>query len=58
MVHGLKQIIELNNHAYPVEMAVKEGIIKPVPALVQLSEEQLDQLKKLGYIVDEPDLSF
>ena len=57
MVHGLKQIIELNNHAYLVEMAIKEGIIEPVPATVQLTEEQLDRLKKLGYRIDVPEPS-
>jgi hypothetical protein len=54
MVHGLNQIIELNNHAYLVEMAIKEGIIEPVPATVKLTQEQLDQLKRLGYAVDDP----
>lgn len=56
MVHGLKQIIELNEHAYLVEMAVKEGIIEPVPVTVQLTQEQLDQLEKLGYSIDDPNL--
>ena len=58
MVHGLKQIIELNHHAYLVEMAIKEGIIKPVPVTTRLTEEQLNQLRKLGYDVDTPDGSF
>lgn len=58
MVHGLKQIIELNHHAYLVEMAIKEGIIEPMPATVRLTEEQLNQLRKLGYNVDTPDVSF
>ena len=58
MVHGLNQIIELNNHAYLVEMAIKEGIIEPVPATVKLTEEQLNLLRKLGYNVYTPDLSF
>ena len=55
MVHGLKQIIELNHRAYLVEMAIKEGIIKPMPVTVRLTEEQLNQLRKLGYNVDAPD---
>ena len=55
MVHGLKQIIELNNHAYLVEMAIKEGLIEPVPATVRLTEEQLDELRRLGYAIDGPD---
>ena len=55
MVHGLKQIIELNNHAYLVEMAIKEGLIEPMPATVQLTEEQLNELRRLGYTVDDPD---
>jgi hypothetical protein len=58
MVHGLNQIIELNNHAYLVEMAIKEGLIEPVPATVKLTEEQLNLLRKLGYNVDTPNLSF
>jgi len=58
MVHGLKQIIELNNHAYLVEMAIREGIIRPVPVTAKLTEEQLGQLRKLGYNVDTPDGSF
>jgi hypothetical protein len=58
MVHGLKQIIELNHNAYLVEMAIKEGIIEPVPATVRLTKEQLNQLRKLGYNVDTPDLPF
>ena len=58
MVHGLKQIIELNHHAYLVEMAIKEGIIEPMPATVMLTEEQLSQLRKLGYNVDIPDILF
>jgi hypothetical protein len=58
MVHGLKQIIELNHNAYLVEMAIKEGIIEPVPATVRLTKEQLSQLRKLGYNVDTPNLSF
>jgi hypothetical protein len=49
MVHGLKQIIELNNHAYQVEIAIKEGIIDPVPATVRLTKKQLDELRRLGY---------
>lgn len=57
MVHGLRQIIELNNHAYLVEMAVKEGIIEPMPATVQLTKEQIDELRRLGYAVDDPNLS-
>ena len=58
MVHGLDQIIKLNHHAYLVEMAIKEGIIKPVPVTTRLTEEQLNQLRKLGYDVDTPDGSF
>jgi hypothetical protein len=58
MVHGLKQIIELNHHAYLVEMAIKEGIIKPMPVTVKLTQEQLNRLRKLGYSVDTPDLAF
>jgi len=54
MVHGLKQIIELNNHAYLVEMAIKEGLIEPMPATAQLTEEQLNELRRLGYAVDNP----
>lgn len=54
MVHGLNQIIELNNHAYLVEMAIKEGIIDPVLATVHLTEEQLKELKQLGYAIDKP----
>ena len=57
MVHGLNQMIKLNNHAYLVEMAIKEGIIEPVPARARLTKEQLDQLKKPGYSIDVPDLS-
>jgi len=56
MAHGLNQIIELNNHAYLVEMAIKEGIIEPMPATVQLTEKQLDELRRLGYGIDSPDL--
>jgi len=52
MVHGLNQIIELNHHACLVEMAIREGIIEPVPATVQLTAGQLDELKKLGYSID------
>ena len=55
MVHGLKQIIELNNHAYLVEMAIKEGLIEPTPATVRLTEAQLEELKRMGYLVDVPD---
>lgn len=55
MVHGLKQIIELNNHAYLVEMAIKEGLIEPMPDRVQLTEEQLNELRRLGYAVEHPD---
>jgi hypothetical protein len=58
MVHGLDQIIKLNHHAYLLEMAIKEGIIKPVPVTTRLTEEQLNQLRKLGYDVDTPDGSF
>jgi hypothetical protein len=54
MVHGLDQIIELNNYAYPVETAMKEGIIEPMPATVHLTEEQLDQPRRSGYAVDRP----
>ena len=54
MVHGLNQIIELNNHAYLVEMAIKEGIIEPVPATVKLTKEQLKELRQLGYAIDDP----
>jgi hypothetical protein len=54
VVHGLKQIIELNNHAYLVEMAIKEGIIEPMPPTVQLTEEQLNELRCLGYAIDGP----
>ena len=56
MVHGLNQIIELNNHAYLVEMAIKEGIIEPVPDTVRLSEGQLKELRRIGYAIDNPDL--
>lgn len=58
MVHGLKQIIELNHHAYLVEMAIKEGIIEPMPSTVRLTEEQLNHLRKLGYNIDTPDILF
>ncbi len=58
MVHGLKQIIELNHRAYLVEMAIKEGIIEPVPVTARLTEEQLSRLRELGYAVDAPDPSF
>ena len=58
MVHGLKQIIELNHRAHLVEMAIKEGIIKPMPLTVRLTEEQLNRLRKLGYNVDAPEQSF
>jgi hypothetical protein len=58
MVHGLKQIIELNHHAYLVGVAIKEGIIKPMPLTVRLTEEQLNRLRKLGYNVDAPEQSF
>lgn len=54
MVHGLKQIIELNNHAYLVEMAIKEGIIEPMPSTVRLTKKQLDELGRLGYAIDDP----
>ena len=57
MVHGLKQIIELNNHAYLVEMAIKEGIIEPMPATVRLTKEQLNELEKLGYSIDNSNLA-
>jgi len=52
MVRGLNQIIELNNHAYPVEIAIKEGIIEPMPATVQLTEEHSDELRRPGYAID------
>ena len=58
MVHGLDQIIKLNHHAYLVEMAIREGIINPVPVTTRLTDEQLNRLKKLGYNVDMPDGSF
>lgn len=58
MVHGLDQIIKLNHRAYLVEMAIKEGIIEPAPVTTRLTEEQLNQLRKLGYNVDTPDGSF
>ena len=54
MVRGLNPIIELNNHAYPVEIAIEEGIIEPMPATVQLTEEQLDELRRLRYAIDDP----
>jgi hypothetical protein len=57
MVHGLNQIIELNHHACLVEMAIKEGIIEPMPAKLQLTKAQLDELGRLGYTVDTSDLS-
>ena len=58
MVHGLKQIIELNHRAYLVGMAIKEGIIEPMPVTIRLTEEQLNRLRKLGYDVDAPGRSF
>lgn len=58
MVHGLDQIIKLNHHAYLVEMAIKEGIIQPVPVTTRLTEEQLNRLRRLGYNVDTPNSSF
>jgi hypothetical protein len=58
MVHGLSQIIKLNHHAYLVEMAIKKGIIEPVPVTVRLTKEQLDRLRKLGYNVDAPEQPF
>lgn len=55
MVHGLKQIIELNHNAYLVEIAIKEGILVSMPVTAKLTEEQLNRLRKLGYNVDAPD---
>jgi hypothetical protein len=58
MVHAPSQIIELNHHTCPGQIAIKEGIIRPVPLIASVTEEQLNRLREPGYNVDGPDGSF